>query len=221
MWNDAIVKQTVDTNKNWLVDAAIEEFTEIDKQDELYYDQGEDTNTAQSTIVQGVHAFIDDIVPFTPIPKAVEKFLEVQISGNPIISAIGGTIDYLTDSVIADVKTSKRKPVVSNYTTQQSIYKYLAMEHGYNIEHSLIQGVVLKKVPEGHILEMEPKIDQAKFLVNQMLSVMALAATDTVPLELLFRGNPKYYLCSPKYCAFFNECDYAKGEIPCQNKPVL
>lgn len=216
LWNNAIKKQEIDTNMDWLNDAAIEEFKEIEKKDSLYYDQGEDTNTAQSTILQGVNVFVEDIVPFTPIPQAVEKFLEVKISGNPIINAIGGTIDYLTDTVVADVKTSKRKPVVSNYSTQQSIYRYLAIEHGYNIEHSLIQGVVLKKKPEGLILEMEPKVDQAKYIVNQMLRTMEIAASDTVPLNVLFRGNPKYYLCSEKYCNFYNECEWTKGETPCQ-----
>jgi hypothetical protein len=222
LWSEAIKQGKVDDNVEKLTDAAVEEFAEIEKKDKLYYDPQEDTNTAQDTIVKGVRAFVEDIVPFTPIPLAVEQFLEIPISGNPIINAIGGTIDYLTDTVVADVKTSRRKAVMHHYTTQQSVYKYLAQSHGYNIEHSLIQNVILRKTStEGLIGELTPNVEQAKFIVNKMLETMEIVEAGTIPLNVLFRGNPKYYLCSEKYCAFFNECDWVKGEAVCQKRPVL
>lgn len=210
LWLDAIETKKVDSNIDKLTDAAIEEFKELDNSSELQYDQGEDANTAQTEVKNGVRAFVEDIVPYTPIPTGVEKFFKVNIK-HPLVKELGGTIDYLTDDVVADIKTSRRKAVMGHYTTQQSIYKYLAMEHGYNIKHNLIQNVVLgKKDVVGNIGEMDANVPQAKFIINKLLDTLELASNDTVPLDVLFRGNPKYYLCNPKYCAFFKECNYTK-----------
>jgi len=208
IWSEAIETQKVDDNIEKLTDAAIEEFHEVEARAELNYDEGEDTNTAQDTVKKGVKAFVEDIVPYTPIPLGVEKFFKVDID-HPFVKELGGTIDYITNDVVADVKTSRRKAVMNHYVTQQSIYKYLAIENGYDIKHSLIQNVILRKSStEGQIGELEPNVPQAKFIINTLLDTLELAAKDTIPLDTLFRGNPKYYLCSEKYCAFYKECEY-------------
>jgi len=212
LWQDAIETGKKDANLGKLTDAAMEAWKE-DTHDGVQFDDGEDENTAAVEIVRGTEAFIEDIVPFTKIPKAVEEFYKVEIE-HPLVAEIGGTVDYITNDTIADVKTSKRKPSTPNYTTQQSIYKYLAQANGVDVKHNLIQGVVLKKTgAEGMILTMEPKVDQAKALVNGMLDTLEIVAKDVAPIETILRGNPKYYLCSPKYCSEYETCPFVNGKI--------
>lgn len=213
-WNEAISTKRKDAPMDVLTDAAMEAFKE-EAQKGLQYDDGEDANTAEKTIIQGVNVFVSDIAEFTPIPTAVEMFVKVDIQ-HPLVAEIGGTIDYYSaeQRVIADLKTSKRKPTPSNYVTQQSTYKYLAEANGLLVDHNHIQGVILKANPEGLVLPMEPNVPQTKHLINHMLDVLEVAVQDKVPLEILFPGNPNYYLCSNKYCSQYNTCKFANGEIP-------
>ena len=74
----------------------------------------------------------------------------------------------------------------------------------------MIQGVVLKAKPEGHVLALEPKMDKAKMAVNTVLDTIEVFNEQVVSPDVLFRGNPKYYLCDPKYCAFYSTCPYVK-----------
>ena len=121
-------------------------------------------------------------------------------------------MDYIAGDVIADLKTSKRKPTVANYETQQSIYKILANKNGENVKYNQIHGVVLKKQPEGTILEAQINETRAKAAVNSLLETLEVYHEDKVDPDILFRGNPQYYLCSATYCAFYNDCKFAKGE---------
>jgi len=212
LWQDAMTTGKKDVNLSKLTDAAMEAWNE-DTHDGVQFDDGENAGTAAVEILRGTEAFVDDIAPFTKIPDAVEKFYKVEID-HPFVTEIGGTVDYITKDTIADVKTSKRKPSTPNYTTQQSIYKYLAQANGIDVQHNLIQGVVLKKTgAEGMILTMETDVDQAKALINGMLDTLEIVAKDVVPIETILRGNPKYYLCSAKYCSEYNTCPFVNGKI--------
>lgn len=216
-WNDAIKKGEKDPNLSMMTDAAIEAFKEEEQKD-LKYGDGENLNTCTAEIIEGTDAFVEDIAKFAPIPKAVENFYEVKID-HPLVSSLGGTVDYITDTTIADLKTSKRKPTVSNYITQQSIYKYLAQENGVDVKHNLIQSVVLKKVPDGAIIGMEANIPQAKRLVNSILDTLDLVIKDVAPIETVLRGNPKYNFCSDKWCDYYNDCPFSKGKIEATPEP--
>jgi len=220
-WAEAIQRGIKDPNSDMMYDAGIEAFKEEAKKEGMSYNEGETVDTCNKEIVAGTQAFIDDLVPFLDIPTAVEERFTIDISGHPIVKAISGTVDYIAPGRIDDVKTSKRKPTVANFVTQQSIYKLLAEENGHPVNHSMIQAVVLKKVPDCHILELEPNIDQAKYLVNHMLDTIRVAAADIVPIETLFHCNTKYYLCSPKYCALHGDCPATKKHVPVENKPRL
>lgn len=211
IWTDAIQSKKKDANLSMATDAAMEAFKE-EEQLGLSYDLGEDRNTAAVEIVRGTEAFVDDIVPYVSIPEAVEERYTLEIKNHPIVSALSGTVDYIGDGVIADVKTSKRKPTVANYTTQQSIYKILANANGKNVKHNQIHGVILKKAPEGTVLEADIDEARAKASVNSLLETLEVYDKDIAHPDVLFRGNPKYYLCSPKYCAFYNSCKFVKGE---------
>jgi len=221
MWNDAILAKRKDVSNEMMVDASIEEFDEIHNAEELRYDNGESQNTAHQEIIGGIDAYIEDCLPFLDIPQAVETRFDIEISGHPVVAGVGGTVDYLADGIIDDVKTSKRKPVVSGYVTQQSLYKHLAIENGHNIKMNRIQGVVLTKQPKGMILEMEADIEGAKIAVNTILDTIEYATKDLMPIDLLFRCNTKYWLCSPKYCNFHGSCPATKRHTPEKKTLVL
>jgi hypothetical protein len=212
LWTDAIATGKKDANISKLTDAAMDAWKE-ESAHGMNFNDGENDKTAAVEIINGTQAFIDDIVPFTPIPVAVEQFFKIDID-HPLVSELGGTVDYISKDTIADVKTSTRKPTPANYTTQQSIYKYLAQANGVDVKHNLIQGVVLgKRDVTGMILDMPTDVPQAKNLVNGMLDTLDLIAKDIVPIETILRGNPKYYLCSNKYCALYNDCPWVKGDL--------
>jgi len=208
-WKEAIITRKKDFNITAMTDLAAAELSEIDLKG-IKYDLGEDLDTATSEAAKGVKAFVEDIVPFTDIPVAVEERYTIELD-NPVAARLSGTVDYISDDTIADVKTSKRKPIVANYNTQQTIYKLLAEANGRTVKHSLIQGVVLKAKPEGHVLALEPNVDKAKYAVNTLLEVLDVFHKQQVAPDMLFRGNPKYYLCSNKYCALYATCPFVQG----------
>jgi len=217
-WTEAIKRgDKEDTNLSALIDAGVEAWKE-EEQKGMRYGDGENQNTCTAEIITGTSTFVDDIVPFSKIPDGVEKFFTVKID-HQLVTELGGTVDYISNTTIADLKTGKRKASVRNYTTQQSIYRYLAQENGINVQNNLIQNVVLKKVPEGQILGMPTNVPQAKHLINSMLDTLDLVLMDVVPVETILRGNPKYYLCSEKYCALYSTCPFIKEEAPEAVKP--
>lgn len=212
LWTDAMVTGKKDTNQSKLIDAAMEAWKE-DTHDGVNFDDGEDEKTATVEIIRGVEAFVEDIAPFTKIPMAVEEFYKVDIE-HPLVSEMGGTVDYITKDTIGDVKTSKRKIAASGHVVQQSIYKYLAQANGVDVKHNVIQGVVLgKKGAEGSILTLDSDVPMAKGLVNGMLDALDLVAKDVAPIHHILRGNPKHYLCSDKYCALHKTCPFVNGKM--------
>lgn len=215
MWLDAMSSGKKDPNMSMMTDAAMQAWKE-ETHDGVQFGDGEDEGSCAVEIIKGTEAFIEDIVPFTSIPKAVETFFKVDIN-NPLVSELGGTIDYLGNGIIADVKTSKRKSEPEGHTVQQSIYKYLAEANGEKIHGNLIQQVVLKKEPEGAILQLEPDVEQAKFLVNGILDVMDLVARDVAPIETILRPNPKHVFCSEQFCAHYKTCPAVKGNLQPEN----
>ena len=213
IWQECM--QTGDKSKFSLSaaqDAAVEAFKE-EEQKGMAYDNGEDHNSCVAEIVKGTDTFIEDIQPFAKIPEKVEEFYTVPLD-HQLVSEIGGTVDYIGHGTIADVKTSKRKPTVSSYTVQQSIYKFLAESNGIDVKSNLIHGIVLKKAPEGMILPLEPNVEHAKNLVNGLLDTLDVVVQDVVPLETLLRPNPKYTFCSQKYCKFFGKCPGTRAMQP-------
>ena len=211
MWLETMLTWNKEkVNLNMMRDSAIESLQGMDK-DGLQYDKDENYQTAERTVIEGVNVFVDDIVPYVDIPTAVEQRIVMPLD-NKVISDLAGTLDYLTPTALADVKTSKRKPVAAGHVIQQTTYKMLADTlPGHNIEEMSIQGVALTKNPMGHILPLEPDVKRTKYLINNILNVLNAFASGTDP-KLLFPGNNKYYLCSPKYCRLYEEeCPFING----------
>jgi len=207
-WRESMDKGEKIFNEGMILDAGMEAWKE-EKAKGMTYGKDETEGSCAQEIIKGTETFVEDIVPYSQIPTAVEEFLTVELD-HRLVAEIGGTVDYMTDHTIADVKTSKRKPAVGNYTTQQSIYKFLAEKNGKEITSNLIQGVVLKKEPEGMILPMPVNVPQAKDLVNIILDTLDLVLKDVAPIETILRPNPKYTFCSQSYCAFYGNCPATK-----------
>jgi len=208
MWNDCIqVKQKI-KSPSAMADAAMEAWKE-EEQKGMRYDSGETEGSCAKEIITGMDTYIEDIVPWVDIPTHVEVRYTVNLE-HDLVEGISGLMDYVdTDKgIIADVKTGKRKHNVTNSSTQQSIYKYLVEANGVKVNWSNIQNVVLKKKPEGHVMDCHIDIPKAKSLVNTLLDTLDVYLTDTVDPNILFRGNSKYWLCSPKYCAYYSSCKF-------------
>lgn len=212
LWSDAIHTGKKDANMSKLVDAAVECYEEEHKKG-LMYTGEEDEFSAQTEVINGTKAFVDDIVPFTDIPDAVETRLTLALD-HCMVSSVSGTLDYLKKStgIIADIKTSKRKPSPANHVLQQSTYKILAEANGIKVKQNLIQNVTLTKVPVGVIEEIPTSIPQTKYIINHMLDKLDLLQQDKASPETLFSGNPKYYLCSNIYCALYKTCPFVNGD---------
>lgn len=211
-WREAMPKKKAEHNLTMMTEAAMASW-ENETHDGVSFGDDETAGTCAREIIGGIEAWKEDIAPFVPVPQAVETFFKIDID-NPIVTELGGTIDYLGNGVIDDVKTSKRKVTTGSYDTQQGIYKFLAEQNGHKIEHSRLQNVVLTKNPNGQILTIEPDVSKAKALVNGILDTMTIVAKDIVPIELLLRGNPKYMFCSEKFCAHYDTCPWVRGEVP-------
>ena len=216
MWNEAIkTGDKSSPNIDMMTQAAIDAYdNQIKEADGLMqFDDGLDDNSARSTVKEGTEAFVNDIVPFTKIPLEVEKKVVFKLD-HCIVADVSGTIDYITDDTIADIKTSKRKVVPNRYVLQQSMYKYLANANGYNIKHNVIQGVVLSKnKTAGGIDKLDANIEQVKTITNVLLGKLDTLYKDIVDPRELFSGNPTHYLCSDKYCSLRKTCPFVHGDI--------
>lgn len=211
MWKEAMDSGKKDPNLSMMTDAAMEAWKE-ETQKGLQMGDNESEGSCAMEIVKGTQAFIEDIVPFTSIPKGVEKFYKIELQ-HPLVAEIGGTIDYITDNTIGDLKTSKRKSGPEGHTVQQSLYTHLARSNGVKVENNLIQQVVLKKEPEGAILKLEPDVEQAKYLVNTILDTLEVVVKDVAPIETILRPNPKHVFCSERFCAHYRTCPAVKGNL--------
>lgn len=209
-WTDAMQSGDKDPNYSKLADASMEAWKE-EAQKGMRFGDNETEGTCASEILKGTEVFVEEIAPFAQIPQAVEKYFEIPIK-HDLIANLGGTVDYITKTTIADLKTGKRKASPASYSTQQSIYKMLAQANGVDVKTNLIQNVIFTKVPKGEILSMPTDIPQAKLLVNGMLDTLDLVLKDVAPIETILRGNPKYHFCGERFCAHYNTCPFISGE---------
>lgn len=229
LWSDAINTGVKDLNISRATDAAVEELHEICKQQPPEY--GDDKpEEIEKLAVEGAKAFINDLAPIIDIPLAVEKRYTIEID-NPIIDKISGSLDYVGERSIHDIKTTKNKPVMSNYSLQQGAYALLREGNGEQIDNIKIQAVVLKdatakKQSEAHgllmdmiedntnpFLSLESIKEQSRYVINNILDTVNVYSKDIVRPEILFRGNPKSMLCSNKYCNLYAECPFVKGNL--------
>lgn len=223
--NEAIETRHKDLNISKANDIAIQEYNELLKKDEPVFEDGDTKESIEKEILNGTKSWLDDIAPIIDIPIAVEKFYEVKTPNNPIFARVAGSIDYVGENTLHDIKSTRRKPTLQNYDLQQGCYALLREKNGENVDSVKIQAVILgKKETKGQILdlikdstdpfrELNDIKNQSRYIINNILEKAKVLNTDTINPEILFTGNPKSMLCSPKYCSLYNECKFVKGVL--------
>lgn len=213
-WEEVIAAQDPDKyNISAMIDRGVAALDEEIERGVDFGDEGDNRDTAIKLISNGAIAFADDIGCFTPFPDEVEAYYEVEID-HWLVTSLGGTIDYRAGGTVGDIKTSSRKPTPSSYVIQQSIYTYLVEANGIPVTSNIIQGITLGKTKtEGNTMALTPNVPQAKFAVNSILDRLDVVQLDTVPLHVLFPGNPNTYLCSDKWCPNYKTCPFVNGAL--------
>lgn len=187
------------------------EYEVIEAKGNILYDDLDD-DKAKDSVLQGVDAFVEGILPFISIPVAVEQRYTINLD-HPIVEKLSGTVDYISTDTIADIKTSKRAIVADNYVLQQSAYTLLAKSNGFDIKHNRIFGISFGKSKTiGGISSLESNIKQVVFIINNLLDRLKVLYEGGDP-DLLFPGNPINYLCSAKYCSSYNTCSFGGGIV--------
>jgi len=207
-WEYAIATKVRDLTSTVWTRVACDELFRLHKEG-IRYDVGENFISATCEVTSGLKAYLEQIAPLVPIPDAVEKRYSINLD-HPIVARVSGTVDYIKEPRIDDIKTSKRKPVPKYYTTQQSIYKLLAKENGLNITESWIQGVAFNKKVKGFILPLEADIPAAKAKVNEILGVLTKFYKGGDP-AILFPADSSGFFCREKFCHRYNDCEEAQS----------
>lgn len=217
-WLNTMETGKRDYNLSYHQDAAIEEFKELQKEGLDYV--GDKPKDIEELLLTGTEVFLRDIAPEVETPVAVEKRYSIAID-NPIFARVSGSIDYLTEDGIHDIKTTKKSPSLRNYQLQQGTYALLREGNGEPVNELKIQAVIFNKNPVGRVYDMQDSVrnvfaddrlglikEQARLTVNNILDTAKLTWSDTVDPNLLWRGNSGSYLCSDSYCPFYSKCKF-------------
>jgi len=201
--------EKIQTNKlppvDVLTDAAVEEFKEKIKEAKT---DGEDINKYEKAVVTDVKLYHSSVMPQVQ-PVAVEKRFAVKID-NPFIEEVGGTADIVLANGIGDIKLTLRKAVANRYKFQLSVYVILAQQvEGRPFSYAEIHNIVNEK--ETKIIPVPLATEQTRFIVNNLIDSVTAVLSGQVEPEVVFKGNPLSFLCSDKYCDYYNKCPFVKG----------
>lgn len=192
---------------SFLTDVVAEEWRRLNEEQDLVYGKDEDYHTYESELVSGMKVYYKDIMHDTN-PIAVEKRYTIPLD-HPIFEAFSGTLDIVLERGIVDLKRTKKKTDPSKYTLQQSSYTMLRRANGEESNFNEIHNVVGGKSAER--LALMPKVDYAKYIVNQILDTTEEFWNTGNPN--LFRGTNShaYYLCSAAWCGYYSKCPHVEG----------
>ena len=189
----------------------------LEEEDKVFYPPKQFAVGCRDKVMKGVKIFLEDIAPYIPTPVAVETKYHAKIN-HPIVEQIAGTIDILGEDYISDIKTSSRAIVPQSYSLQLGTYKWLCGVNGLKINNTNILGVNLsdtkatKDKPKGTINSMVTDDNQTKRVLKSILDKLEVYHKGIVEPEVLFNGNPTYYLCSRIWCSHHRDCSYVNQE---------
>lgn len=190
-----------------VLDAAVETWQETVKQGELTYGEGETPEKCEHDIVRGMEDYYNDIMT-TCDPIAVEKRYTYNLD-HPMVESLSGTLDIVVERGVRDIKFTKKKSTASHYILQQSTYGLLRELNDEKVTHLGIHNVIRGK--EAVEFAMPYKPEYAKFWINRILD--DLEKFHQTGDESIFQGTSPttYYLCSEKWCAFYDQCKFVEG----------
>lgn len=148
-------------------------------------------------LIDSVRPMVDDEGPF------IERKIELQVPGVPI--PIVGYIDIMTsDGVPGDFKTSSRAWDSDKAHNELQPLFYLAAlnQIGIDVPGLRFRHYVITKTkkPQVQVLETSRKWDEVFWLLDMIGNVWAAIESES------FVPNPGAWLCSAKYCSFYQKC---------------
>lgn len=215
-YNESIKAGAYVPFKNEFEQAAVDTFRECLQNDDVCDKDELNQSEVELTIAQAAKSYGSNIqhINNNKLPIAVEKQYYLKINSS-LIKGISGTLDIVGDSYIVDIKTMSKNKSVSGYLIQQGIYAFLRQSQGETVESLLIDKVILnnkkKMCTREDMFESTYKqtadvIKYAKFLLNTLIN--NVEDFNKSGNERLFIGNPHCWLCSKKYCPYYDECPY-------------
>lgn len=217
-YRECIKEKTWVKNRPDYEAVAIDTFRERLKEDEPNDIKEVNSNEVEKSLRMRSSAYIDCAASLNrkKLPIDVERQYTVKVKSN-IVDVVQGTLDIVGDDFIADIKTMNRLNSPSKYLIQQGIYAFLREKNDEKVNDLVIHRVLTKKdeikIDRASILEetyhsMEDIIQSSKLYLTTVIKTCdEFFKTGN---DFLFRGNPSSMLCSPKYCAYFDECKYRK-----------
>jgi len=210
IWTESIKAGSKIINKTQAQDAAVQSVERAFEDEDIRLDDTDFTQTkdnAKDAAASGVASYCD-LAQDIEVPLLVEHFMEFDLGDNIILK---GTADFIgSDGRIEDIKTSSKKATTSMYTAQLSVYARLAELNDIKVdmENSRIQNIAyLKDKVQGHLLPFKLNHTLSSYLVNTLKDRSILVRQNPYELDLLFPANPSSYLCSSKYCAYYDKCE--------------
>ena len=210
IWTESIAKNEKIINKTQAQDAAVQSVEKAFEEEDIRLDKDDFAQTkdnAKDNAANGA-AIYCDMAQEIEVPKFVEHYMSIDLGDN---ISVGGTADFIGhDGRIEDIKTSTKQPTPQQYAAQLGVYARLADLNGLkaDLENSRIQGVAfLKNTTQGHLLPFKLNMTLTSYLINTLKERTILARQNPLEIDLLFPANPSSYLCNPKYCAYWDDCE--------------
>ena len=199
--------------------AAIKEFQIIEATDGVNWAQDHSMTQAIEQIKLGVKMYGEQIVPNVDVPLGVELRIEKPID-HPVISHIAGTIDAVYPDHIVDIKCrmGNRKKNTAEFTLQQTVYVMLARFAGHDIRESRIHQLLLKSGVV-HNEDCFINMPRVEYVISNLLERLEAVHNGLSP-DIAFSGNSNYFLCSGKWCDYWNGCKFARGKGVIEIKPI-
>ena len=213
-WSMALANggEKMDVDISALIYAAQQRFREIESTDGLNWAEDHTMDIALSQIEAGVKVYHDKVIPMTQVPLAVEQKVSWEID-HPMVSAVSGTIDSIYPDHIVDIKCrmGARKKNTSEFSLQQSTYVMLAQKNGYpGVRSSQIHQILLQNSAL-HNEDCFIHISKVEYLIDILLKQLQMVYEGASP-EVVFSGNPNQYLCNKKWCDYWENCRFARGD---------
>ena len=210
IWTESIAKGEKVINTTQAQDAAVQSVEKAFEEEDIRLDKNDFAETkdnAKDNAAEGA-AIYCDMAQEIEIPKFVEHNMSIDLGDN---ITVRGTADFIGhNGIVEDIKTSTKKPSPTQYAAQLGVYARLAELNGIkaDLENSRIQGVAfLKSKTQGHLLPFKLNMTLTSYLINTLKERTILARQNPLEIDLLFPANPSSYLCNPKYCAYWDDCE--------------
>jgi len=215
IWLESIEKGEKIINISQAKDAAAQEVEDIYQNEDIRFDKNDFAETldnAKDAAVDGATVFCE-LAKDIDVPRFVEHTMEIDLGDN---ISVRGTADYISHTgMIEDIKTSSRKTTPQQHQVQLGIYAKLAKYSGIenaNLQESRIQNIAFTKTKtSGYLLPFKLDEHLSSYLINDIKERIILSRQNNYEIDLLFPTNPSSFLCNPKYCAFWYDCEAVKG----------